>query len=353
MNRIELLNKLSLVKPSLASNDLIPVLTCLWFKGNEILAYNDKISISTKCKTEFIGAIPGNTILGLLKSSRAKDVEFVQENEDTLLVKAASSRMRLGVLAIGEIFEMPKATNKVLSVDMKPFLAGIKDCLRSVSEDTSRPDHLGVTLIPHDVGILLFSTNGNTVSNAFVDKNTDKNGVDLKDRIILSTDFCKQMLALADDKSRLEINDGYALFSTQEATLFGKLIESEKPLEFEQLMDKHFPSSHIKKLVPLPSNLKFMLERAIIMLDSVEADAKTLATIRDGKLKLLSKSGKGEVTDTVKIDDKHPEVSVKLNPKMMKIGCEAELDHMLITNDAMVMSNKSGSSIYLIAATSE
>ena len=108
MNRKLLLDRLGKVKPALATNDLIPALTHLWFSGDEVLAYNDAVGISAPCDAGFAGMVPGATLLAVLGTSRAKDVEF-SPGDGEVLVKAASAKIKLPLLPVDKpLFEMPE-----------------------------------------------------------------------------------------------------------------------------------------------------------------------------------------------------------------------------------------------------
>src|ERR1700757_1851266 len=96
MLRKEILDKVQTVSPALANNDLVPVLSHLWFTGTSLMAYNDQIAISVPCKTDFKVAVPGATFISLLKNTIAKEIELSVAN-DEMQIKAASSRLKLPI----------------------------------------------------------------------------------------------------------------------------------------------------------------------------------------------------------------------------------------------------------------
>ena len=73
------------------------------------------------------------------------------------------------------------------------FLYAVRHCLQSISSYATVPDQLGVTLIPDKSGLVVCSTNRATISYARLVPSP----LALKKRVILSTDFCEQMLRLA------------------------------------------------------------------------------------------------------------------------------------------------------------
>lgn len=348
MQRTELLDKLLDVSPALSDKDLIPVLTHFWMTGKEVMAFNDQIAISVPCKTEFQGAIPGQLFLNLLKNSKAKTVELIPNGKE-LTVKAASSKIKLALLPPDDfMFEMPDYEQvPILPVDMDDFLIGVESCLRSVGADTGVPDQLGVTVIPSKDSVALYATNTITISQSIVKCKANK----VEGRFILSTLFCNQMLRLAKaaKKMKLHIDQNYALLTLDNGVkMYGHLLHSERPADFESVINDHFKPEMRKHLSPIPSKLKLIIERAMIIASKSVDERATTVTVKDGKMRFVSKSaGVAEISDYMDIGDKHPNVSVRLDPKLLKMGY-GSFDNILVTENCAVMVKDN--SIYMIAA---
>jgi DNA polymerase III sliding clamp (beta) subunit (PCNA family) len=248
------------------------------------------------------------------------------------------------------IFTMPKPDErKEFTVDGKKFLSDLNCCLRSTSMDTTHPDYLGVTLIPADHSLLLFSTNQATLSHAELKV---KGGVTLRDRVILPAAFCREMLRLADkDKTlSIEIHDGFALYENSHGVmLYGKLIESKKPFEFEEMVDHHFSNAERKRLVGVPSKLELILERACIIAATSKDPVRTEIIVSKGIAKLITNSPvSGEVVDTVQLDGKDiPDVRLRVDPKDLREGF-GSFDQMLISEKCFILANDS--QVYMVAA---
>jgi DNA polymerase III sliding clamp (beta) subunit (PCNA family) len=353
INRSEIVGKLERVAPALSGNDLIPVFTHFCFTKGVVIAYNDQIGISTPCKLDFDGCISGPTLLGLLNASRADTVSFVAsgKNAKEVIVKAASSKFKLPMMqdaAFTDLFAMPKAQEKIeLPVDTKEFMAAIECCMRSVSIDTSVPDQLGVTLQVDGKDLLLFSTDNATLSHGVV---TLKSKPVFK-RVILSGHFCKQLLALVDLKKplHLQIDDaeGEALYSGQNITLFGKLIETTKPVDFLAAVDRHLPVGIEKQYVSIPTKLEMIIDRACIIAAANLQNVRTQIDVKGSEATFSTTSPRGEVHDTLKLEGKHKDVSLDVDPKMLKRGY-GSFDKMLITDNAFIMATKT--TTYLVGS---
>jgi len=344
MNRENLLEKLELVKPALAKNDLVKVLKHFWFYEDALIAYNDQIAIQTKLASNFKGAIP-DTLVALVKASRAKDIEFSEVVKGQLVIKAASGKFKLPFLPEEEthIFDMPEPDpdrNK-LPLDMETFLEAVESCMRSLKEDPSMPDSLGITVIFEEKALKLYATNDATISYSQV---STPELVSCGTRVVLSGSFCRQMLSIAklEGKKHVEIREDYSLFQCGDVVLFGRLVDVPKPLDFDAVVLSSFPKEAKKNLVSVPTKLELMLDRACVIGD------KTSIVVEGGIAKFLSKSDKGEVRDSVQLEPNHPDVSIDINPRLFRNGY-GHFDKMLMTENCLVMFN--GTNLYLVSAS--
>lgn len=358
MNRVDLVERLERVAPALSANNLVPVLSHFWFRDNTLLCYNDQIAISTKLSTNFAGAVPGSTLMPLLTVSRAKEVDFfVGEDavgkklpEGQLLINAASSKLKLPFLPEEQtkIFEMPKPnTTKALPVDVRAFLEAIESCMRSLKEDTSMPDSMGITLVFGSQQVDFFATNDSTISYSRI-KLKEKV---IQERVVLSGNFCRQMLALSkiEGRKHIEIYDDYALFmAADDNILFGRLIDVQRPLDFDSVLEQSFPPEVKANLVSIPTKLQLMLERAVIITESKTERSKTAITVKQGIARFFSQSEKGQVADSVQLEEQQPDVSVNIDPRLFKAGY-GYFSHMVLTDQCLIMSK--GSSLYLVSAS--
>lgn len=349
MIRKHVVEALQRVAPALSSADLVPILSHFCFDGRHVFAFNEQIGISCPLKTEFKGAIPGRPLLQLLTASRAKEVEFNVTN-DAVTVKASSSRLKLPLLSAERfVWTPPKVSEtggkNILDISARDMLRAMSNCMRSVSMDTTVPDYLGVTAIMGDKKLMLFASDNSTLSYAEVPiKKPPK-----FDRVILSGLFCKELLSVADPAKalHLEVHKDHALAASADGSvLFGKLIYAEKPINFENKIARHFGEDVRKALVSIPTKLELVLERACIA-SGVDGEPVTTAImVSDGVAHFHTQARMAEVKDSVQLEPKQKNVTITINPRLLKAGY-GSFTQMCIKDNAFIMTD--GKATYMVA----
>lgn len=355
MPRKELLEKLELVAPALSSTEIIPILTHFWFSGTHLLAYDDRIAIETPLKTEFTGALPGNRLIALLHTSPAPEAEIVVDKGAASL-KLAAARLKLAVAEQDEfVFTMPEPAEKgLLKVKREALVDVIDCCLQSIGVDTSSPEQLGITFIPDGEGkALVCSTNAATLTFGRIAMDG------LRRRVTLSSQFCEQMLRMLKrnkDTFSLSIAKDHSLLTVGKDVLFGRLIDTPRPLDFAGIISHHLPNGADKRFVQVPTKLEKVLERAIIM-GEAEADKPAYMMVRveardDQNMiaRFSTESRHGEANDTILVAAKHGGADLRVQPKLLRSGY-GRYDEMLMTDQCAVM--RKGSTYYMVAAASE
>lgn len=359
MKRKKLLERLEMVAPALASSDFVPIMTHFWFTGSHVIAYDDTIGISVSLKTDFKGAVPGTILLNLLKNSRAKMLEFRPNTEGakiTIRAGTKKSRWNLALLPPEEfLFKFPKKLGKV-SVVKKEFLEAVEWCLASIGDDTSTPDQLGITLVFYKEHVELYSTNDATFSRAVWNGNCRA----ASPRLILPTAFCRLLVRIQtpyknSKKKKKEVisisfSEDAVLVSLGESgmRIFGRLVNSEKPLNFKEILDQYYTKKIQRKLVSIPDNIQGVIERAMVVTESYGDPGFTKIHIEKGRGSFVSATSRGVVKDVVQFGAKHPDSEIVVDPKLFRSMLKV-CDKMLITNSC-VMFRKGQKFIHLISA---
>lgn len=364
MLRLELLEKLSLAAPALAKTAFMPILECFWFTGTHIIAHNDQIGICVPFKTDFKAATKGELLLGLLKNSRAKDVDLSlagEKDAEHLLLKAAATKAKLGLEPLGShpLDGVPKINaEKALKLgkQAEDLLHAIDLVMLSVTGDTTIPDQLGITFIPEEGGVGLFSTNDASMSYSFF-----KLAKKWPTRVILPSLFCTQLRVLGGKNAdiSLEVRKDQVIATINDADdkgppiiLFTRVIESERPHDFGRTLDAHYTPKVRKQLLPLPSRLKLICERAFIVSQDKKGNVKTSFKVEAGNLAVFT-DGSGQVRDTMPLDG-HPDVALDVEVSFLRSALgsyhsalEEENGAFCVTPACVIMT--SGESVFMLA----
>lgn len=346
INRKQLIDILSEVAPAFRSDKGTPIMNHFWFTGTKVMVYSEHVAISVPFETEFRGAV-AQTLLSLLRTSKAKEVELIPEGE-ALRVKAGSSKYKLGMMAPEDfIFDMPKWDGAVLPVDAARFIEGLEACMFSVTTDTSHSEYTGVTFVNERDALHLYGTDRITITQAILKMGAHE--AKLPKRITVRQEFCKQFLRVAGGarKIKMKLTDKYVLAQHEGVLIYGRVEEPDaSPIEFGKIVDQHFPDEMHNKMFGIPSRLKAILERAcIIAVDAVDA-TKTQVTVKDDTMRFLSASDRGEVRDTLSIP-KHPDFNGTIDPKRV-LDASSRFDKFLMTSNLVIM--KKGNITHLISA---
>jgi hypothetical protein len=330
--RAELSAKLETLAPALLPDAVVPALGMVWFLGDRAMAYNDVISISVPLETKFTGAVPGLTLIKVIKASLAKTVE-VLPGKNSIEVKAARTRLKLA-LSDPETFAftMPEVKNYTgLDFDHgRSFIQALDHLMLSVGDDPLQPDQCGVTLIQAGDDTLLYATNRSTISHA---KLHGFNFLQDGERVILPTAFCQQMITFMESESMglcIDQDQGHACFHAGEVKVWGRLLASKDPLDFVGVAGNFLPEDIT--LFPVPKNLNRTVDRILVVADDKELSMTM--SVRNSRCHFELSSAHGEIFDSVPLPD-HPEASAMIKPKWVKPVCH--FDEMLLTARCLIM----------------
>ena len=338
--------RLEQVEPAVAINRLIPLLTHFWLTGDKLVACNGNIALAVPFTTKFRGAVPAKLLPLLKAASFDRDIKPLAHNHDHLLIDGDRVRMRLGMLPPKFLHVMParqRNSNGNASAMAAP-IAAIEHCLISVGTDTSRSEHLGITLEPENDRVMLYATDEATIARACV----QRDGLALAERAIIPAAFCQQMLRLYADLGPAHKGDvnfevssrhvsgqreRYALFTAGEVSLYGRLLETRTPLAFPAHVRAYLPAGYRSRLIEIPARLRTTLDLHRVF-DQPKRSLTTL-TVRSGELHLWSKLDGDEIEQMLALPG-HADVAVRVEAQLLQRA--PHCTHMLITPRSIVMT---------------
>ena len=138
INKIELQNALEIVKPGLASKEVVEQATSFAFLEGCVITYNDSISISAPVETGIEGAVKAEELYKLLSKMKTEESDLQGEGGE-LVIKAG--RASAGIPLQQEIRLPLEETGKIESWYSLPdsFMEALKFAQYTCSTDLSRP----------------------------------------------------------------------------------------------------------------------------------------------------------------------------------------------------------------------
>lgn len=317
MKRLAALDAIELVRPALASSDVVPIFTCLCFQAGTVYAYNDQLGIRApipELKAEF--AVNGDALTGLLKNSKAKDLEFDLQDDGNLLMKLGGSRGNLPFKTPDEfLFDEPEDKwDAEIKIDVE-MLKGLKLCLTTSSVDHSLPALMGVVLKIEGGTIKLYSCNGDATSR--YDPKID--GVEGDDtQFTMPNDFCSALMKVFDKalvEGTLQVNDEWAKATFGEYSVYGRVIvPPSDSLDHAKLLAEALPDD--TPFIEIPKSFDMALSRARVISD--KEGGSTHLSLKEGKIKMNTESSMGDIRDAFNVKGDHPDISLGVSAKLIQ-----------------------------------
>lgn len=346
--RATLLAALDIVKPAVATKALLEELTHVWFNDKDLLAYDDVLGIRAPFNSDGLrGGLKGQLVAGLLNASGAKSIEIsVDENGKEALLKAAKAKLKLALLEPERaVWEFPKVKASAYFPLSKDFLEGLADVLIAVGQDTSIPDQLGITIALEEDGLTLYATDSKTIARAYVAKPKD---YDI-DHLVVPTPFVEQVLRLCSSDGKLAVlKDSIVAESKAGVGIYSRLVDVPEPSDFEGTLASALPKGYIKDSVPIPGVMRMAVDRALVVLDGKVAEPISFY-VKEDTLHMEAESPIGELHDTIPLEGAHKDVSIKVDPVLIKRGLD-KCDRMLVADGCLAMLGRDGSFLYVVSS---
>ena len=135
IDREKLLRILILIKPSLSTQDFIPILSNFCFTNSIVYAFDGVQCAGIEYKSKDKFNISGDFFIKLLQSYNSKQLS-IDVSDSTVNITVGKSKLKLSCLSEKEfVFESPKLPGQSLFKVTKDFITGLSKCLISVNAD--------------------------------------------------------------------------------------------------------------------------------------------------------------------------------------------------------------------------
>ena len=302
MKKTDLQKALEIVKPGLASKEMIEQSTSFAFMEGRVVTYNDEISISHPVEgLEIQGAIQAEELYKLLNKLKSDKIEITTKKNEVLL---ESGRTKAGLtlqqeikLPLEEIGEISKW--KTLPED---FLRHVQFAMAACSRDMSKPV-LTCVHVTKD-GIIEGSDNNRIARCALEEE------MPVKTFLIPATSALEVVHL---HPTKIAKGEGWMHFQTDEGTVLSCRTFEDKFPDCTQFMEVEGVS------VIFPKTINEVLDRAAVFAKrDYFLDETVLITLKDRRLKVKSKSESGWFEEEINFKYDDDPVTFSITPYLLK-----------------------------------
>ena len=321
MKKSEILNVLNLVKPGIASKDIIESMTYFYLNKDKIVTYNDLISvqhpfdIQVKC---FVKAKQFHDALTKIKEDELQ----ISLNKGKLNIKAKGTNVNFATIKDKEIANRIKKVNKSLEdVKWKKLPEDFVTALMMCSFCTSKNESEGVATCVFVDGDKVKSTNNAQIAMTKLPKKIDN--------MFIKSSAIKDLKAL--EPIEYVITKSWIHFKNKDKCIFSiRTIKGKFP-NIEKIFKKVKADS-----IPLPEEIKSGLDIASIFVDT---DLPTVTVVcKDKKCIVRVESESGEATYEADMNYKGKEVKFKIQPAFLLQMLEHDTNIKVNKSIAMIES---------------
>lgn len=297
INKNELVNIMKLVKPGLGkSSSMVQTNSSFIFSDNEIITYNDAISIGYPFKAEFSGCVAADEFYKIVSNLPGDSVEL-SVKEDSLLIKGTKTKAMLKLLEFPDDIHAAIRTDTIKWRKLpEEFMRGLTLCCFSVSQDMTFQ-----TLSYISVGDGRMVSSDNLRISMFT----------LEGRIqsfLLPGSAAKELVKL-EGVSEYSLQGSWIHFKTTDGVIFCSRSGSGEYPDVTQLFD-----GVTGPKFKVPESIQDSITRAAVLDSSdFDGDRKIIVTISNGKITCRGEGVAGWIETTDDIDFKK-ELKFGINP---------------------------------------
>lgn len=353
--KTSLLAAVSAVKPALAVQSFLPILTTCQITGKWLTAYNDTMAIRVRTPKDLdvSGCVPGDLLQRALTSFKGDTFSIQELDGKHWVLSCGRSKLKVPVFPLGDYpFEMPTRGWSEVG-DIEDLLKGMSRCLAAVGRDPTHPAQMGVTLEMEGGHSVLYSTDNFTISRQ--DCGVSELELPGDSPVILPTAFAEQVIALSKlfpkESVTLSVSAGALLCSFGDAAqLFCKALVDVEPMSFADVLARHVKVAAVGKMVEeVPEGMEDAVERALLVVGG-EIDKVMKVSARGDTVKITATSASGESEDSLALEGASDMLGepAHIDPVLLLRGLKSS-DHIVFRDRCAVLTGDGGNYLHMIA----
>lgn len=301
IDREELINVLSILKPGLSKKSIIEQTTHFIFTGKELLTYNDRICVLYPFKTDFSCSVPAEEFYKILIGIHCDEVELSFEKEKMLII-GENIKASLATDTGEDIIDRVKSLSLAKAIKKKAllpkdFFEALSLCIFSASKDATRPVFTGILIEDKYVA----STDGIRISEYKMKSSID-------DVVLIPATSVDELLKF--NAEYFYIDKTWIYFIDKNNAIFATILLNEEYPDYTRIL-KGFDT----KEIVLPDNMQQIIETSSILAEGdFELDKEIIVEISQGKIKCKGQNEKGSIVYNRSIDYYDEDLSFVINP---------------------------------------
>jgi DNA polymerase III sliding clamp (beta) subunit (PCNA family) len=323
ISRQELTEALSIVKPGIASKDIIEQSTSFAFLEGRVVTYNDEISISHPIAgIDFEGAVKAEELYGLLSKLSKDEVTLTIEDDHEL--KVTCGRVKAGLKMESKIQipikDIPETFKKIK--DPQGFIKGLSMTRQACSNDMSEAKLVSVSLYPDG---MMIGSDGYRLIKFQGQK------LPIKDNLLIPSTSCAELVKIKPIK--IALDKGWIFAENKAGTVFAARYLDDTYIPLESI--NNIMKTKTKEVINFPDEIADILSRVSQFAKrKYILDEAVSIEISKGKivLKAQSEDTGSWVEEKAKIDtnaDLEFELTPSLFNDILKMTKTCELDESL------------------------
>lgn len=323
-----LLEKLQTTLKTVATKSAMPVLSGIRIeaggKDSVELASTDMVMslrLSMKAVVEEGGAVvvPGRLLTDIVRSLPAGDIKLdFDEKKQLAELTSSGADFRVNCLPAEDFPRLPEMPEEgTFELDAGPFIQTVNTVARAASRDETRPVLTGILVKFGKDKIKMVATDSYRLSV----RETEVNSTLAEKREVIVPRASLEELArlqgqAEDEKIRVAIVDGQAIFATGDVLLATRLIEGQFP-NYQQLLPEEFKHEIVlerEELMEVVGRIGLMAQK----------NAPLRLKLADGQLTLSAQTPQvGEARESLPVSYQDEEVEIGFNPEFLRDGFES------------------------------
>lgn len=300
INRKDLIDALTKVKPGLSQKELIEQSSHFIFDENRIWTYNDQIAISQEFESHLIGAVKADEFYKLLNKLEDENLEIsVQEGEFSIQGKTVTAKIKIDPEIKLQPVQAPGINSKNWQNLPKDFTEAISLCLFSASRNMIRPELT-----------CLFVTSKTVLSTDSFRATKREMKSKIKTDFLIPATSAKELVNYNVHKVFTD-NEGWLHFTNKEKTMFS--CRTFADVEYPEKVWAFFDIEGEK--INLPNSFESVIDRvSTLITEDFDLDRMVNLVIEDNKLICKGKGQHGSVSEKIDIDYDGKAIEVQVHP---------------------------------------